>query len=132
MAQPQYILVAEDNHAYGSVYKRKLEREGFEVAVAEDGEAAMAMIKQRHPDLLILDMLMPKKDGMAVLTELKADPATQPIPILIATNLSQEDDMEKALVAGAVGYFVKSNITVAEMVAKVKQHLGPAPSTAAS
>lgn len=128
MSVKKYILIAEDNHAYGSVYKRKLEREGFEVTVVEDGEAALAAIKKRHPDLLILDLLMPKKDGFAVLAKLKGSRTTRVIPVLVATNLSQDNDMEKAMNAGAVGYFVKGSVSVSEMVDKVKQNLNILPS----
>lgn len=123
MAEKKYILVAEDDMAYASVYKRKLEAEGFDAQVVNDGEAALGAVKQRKPDLIILDLLMPKKDGFSVLVELKNSADTKNVPVLVATNLSQEVDVEKAMKAGAADFFVKSNISISEMIEKVKKHL---------
>lgn len=121
--QKKYILVAEDETAYALVFARKLEREGFEVVVKNDGETALEAIFERKPHLIVLDLIMPKKDGFVVLEILKGHAKLKKIPVIIATNLSQDIDEKKALKAGAVDYFVKSNISITEMVGKIKRHL---------
>lgn len=123
MSEKKYILVVEDDMAYASVYKRKLEAEGFDVLVVNDGEAALQAVKQRKPDLIILDLLMPKKDGFTVLVELKNSADTRNVPVLVATNLSQEVDVDKAMKAGAADYFVKSNISISEVIEKIRKYL---------
>jgi len=120
---PKYILVAEDDKAYANVYKTRLAREGFEVEVADDGEKALRAMRERKPDLVVLDLVMPVKDGFAVLKEMKSDPALKNVNVVVASNLSQDLDLKKAKELGAIDYFVKSDVSIGEMIALLKKHL---------
>jgi DNA-binding response OmpR family regulator len=117
------ILVVEDDEFLVDTYKVKLTDERFHVATARDGEEALVKVKEFSPDLIILDLLMPKKDGFAVLTELKKNEQTKKIPVLIASNLEQDDAVERGLSLGAEDYFIKSNISITELVEKCRKHL---------
>ena len=118
-----YILVIEDDKSYGNVFKRKLNHEGFETEWAPNGKAGIEKIEDKTPDLIILDLMMPKLDGFGVLEELKDKDLLGEIKIIVATNLSQEADIDKVKNAGADDYFVKSNLSISEMVEKVKEVL---------
>ncbi len=118
-----FILVAEDDKAYGNVYQNKLVSEGFDVEVAENGQLALEAIRRRKPDVFLLDLMMPVNTGFDVLNEIQANKELQGFPILVMTNLSQDIDIEKTLKLGAKDYFVKSDISIQEMVAKVRSYL---------
>lgn len=118
-----YILVAEDDKFYANVFKTKLSKEGFEVVVARDGEQTLKAARAKKPDLILLDLIMPIKDGFEALKELKADEKLEGIKVVVLTNLGQNEDIKKAKDLGADDYFVKTNISIQEMVDKVKQYL---------
>lgn len=101
-----------------------LENGGHKVIVAEDGEIASQMIKKEMFDLVLLDIILPKKDGFEVLKELKSDERTREIPVALTTNLSDPKDIQKALDLGATTYLVKSNYSLADIVTKVDEILG--------
>lgn len=123
MTTKPYILIVEDDKSYGRVFKRKLEHEGMEAEWAENGELGLEMIQKRLPDVLILDLMMPKLDGYGVLEAINKQGLKDKIKIIVATNLSQEIDVERAKENGADDYFVKSNLSVSEMIERVKKHL---------
>ncbi len=100
----------------------KLQSVGFEAKIVYDGEAAIAALNESKYDLLILDLVMPKKDGFFVLEELKKLKIN--IPVIIASNLSQEEDIKRAKDLGAQDYFIKSDTTLLQIVEKVKVALG--------
>lgn len=128
MAAPKkYLLVAEDDRFYANVYTNKLAREGYEVKVVGDGQQILDAVGQRKPDLILLDLVMPVLDGFETLKELKANPDTRDIPVIVLSSLGQEEDATKIHELGAVDYFVKTNITIHDMVAKIKEHLGQLP-----
>jgi DNA-binding response OmpR family regulator len=115
------ILVAEDEKPMAHALQLKLQREGFSVDIASDGEQAMTMLTKGTYDALILDLIMPKMNGFEVLEgiqELKNRPK-----VIVASNLSQEQDAKRAKGLGADDYFVKSNTPLKEIVQKIKQHL---------
>jgi DNA-binding response OmpR family regulator len=116
------ILIIEDDPALSRVYKDKFTAAGFNVVIAGDGESGIAALDDK-PDLVILDLLLPKKDGFAVLESMHAHITWKKIPVLIASNLGVEEDMEKAKKMGAMDYFVKSDVTLADLVSKVKRIL---------
>lgn len=118
-----YILVAEDDKAYANIYRVKLTNEGFDVLVVGDGDAAIASMKQKRPDLVLLDLIMPCKDGFETLERIKADPKLKGIKVVIFSNLGQEEDIERARRLGALDYFVKAGLSIHEMVDKVRVHL---------
>ena len=119
----KYILVVEDDVFLAKIYKTKLSKEGFELSLAHDGEEALAQIKQRKPDMILLDLMMPKKDGFEVMEELAKDPECKKIPIIILSNLGQESDVERGLALGAKDYFVKANVSLNEIIKKITKHI---------
>ena len=114
------ILVAEDDIYLVSAYKAKLMKEGFDFQIAVDGDEAVRLLKEYHPDLLILDLVMPKKDGFGVLEIIKQDPALKDVIILIASNLGQSEDINKVMSLGASDYIIKSSMTLGAIIEKVK------------
>ena len=117
------ILFVDDDNFLRKVYKAELSEQGYDVILAADGEEGLEKARISDPDLVILDMIMPKKNGFEVLTELQNNPATQNIPVIILSNLGQEDDVKKGLDLGAVDYLVKDNITLTTIVEKVSFYL---------
>ncbi len=121
--EKKYILIAEDDTAYGNVYKTKLENEGFDVTVVENGELVLGEMERRKPDLLILDLMMSDKNGFEVLQELRSNDKFKEMKVIVASNLSQHADVEKVSALQAIDYFVKSDVSVTEMVEKIKKAL---------
>ncbi len=119
------ILVAEDDVYYARVCSLKFAKEGYDVQTAGNGEQALTLMRARKPDLVLLDLIMPVKDGFTTLEEMKADPDLRSIPVIVVTNLGQESDRKKALDLGAKEYVVKSNVSIYELVDIVKKYLPP-------
>ncbi len=115
------VLIAEDDKFLVSAYRLKLEKEGVEVEIALDGEEALEKLKSFKPDVMLLDLMMPKVDGFEVLERLKKEGGIQ-IPIIVASNLGQAEDVERAKKLGAVDYVVKSDIALDDLIAKVKSY----------
>lgn len=115
------ILIAEDEKPLARVLSLKLNSAGYQTTTVFDGQEALDLLAKQSFDLIILDLVMPKIDGFNVLTELNKRGSK--IPVIVASNLSQSEDLEKAKKLGAVDYFVKSDVSLAEIVDKVKQHL---------
>ncbi|NTW26935.1 MAG: response regulator [Candidatus Moranbacteria bacterium] len=118
------VLVAEDDVFLSNVYKSKLTKEGFEVFIAKNGEEAVEMATKNKPEIILLDLIMPIKNGFETLKELKESAETKDIKVVILSNLSQEEDEKKLLAMGAIGYVVKANVSFREIIELVKQHLG--------
>lgn len=114
------ILIVEDDPFLLKMYNKKFQVEGFQVETAEDGVIGLEKMKTFAPDLVIMDVMMPKLNGLEAVEKAKTDPATSKIPILILTNLSASTDAQAAVAKGAVGFLVKSDITPAQVIAKVK------------
>ncbi|MBI2099387.1 response regulator [Candidatus Uhrbacteria bacterium] len=114
------LLIVEDEEVLARVLKEKFERENFEVDVASDGEEAMTNISKFVPDVVLLDLILPKKHGLEVLADLKADEEFKKIPVIVLTNLDTDEDIKKALALGADDYFVKVQHPIDEVVEKVK------------
>lgn len=117
------ILIAEDDPFLSKVVDLKFKKEGFEAIMCGDGNEALAQAKAQKPKVVLMDMIMPNKNGFDALVEFKNDPEVKDIPIIILSNLGQEQDVQKGLKAGAVDYIVKSNISINEVVEKVKKYL---------
>lgn len=118
-----HVLLVEDDVFLAGIYQKKFEMEGYKISVAENGEKGLADAKKKKPDIILLDILLPKMDGFTVLQNLKADAATKGIPVILLTNLGQKDDVEKGLEAGAVDYLIKAHFKPSEIVDKVKKVL---------
>src|SRR3989344_4921598 len=117
------ILLAEDDKFLSTAMGEKLTREGFTVLRASNGLEAVALAKAEQPDLVLLDIIMPQKTGFEVLSELRLDPATRNIPVIVLSNLGQEVDIKKARDLGAIDYLVKSDVEMQMVVAKIKEEL---------
>lgn len=117
------ILFIEDESALQKAVTGALMQEGFEVRSAVTGEAGLLLAKKEIPDLILLDLVLPEKDGFAVLEELKKDPAIAHIPVIIMSNREGSEDVQKALERGATTYLVKMNYKLEEVVQKIKQTL---------
>ena len=126
MPQPRslHVVLVEDDTFLANIYKTKFEMEGFKVTVAENGPAGLDEVKKKHPDVVLLDILLPKLDGFTVLEQLKADSTVKDIPVILLTNLGQKDDVEKGLQMGAADYLIKAHFKPSETVAKVRKVLG--------
>ena len=127
MAKPEsngtHVLIVEDDVFLSGIYQKKFEMEGFKVTMAGDGEIGWQTAKKKKPDIILLDILLPKLDGFAVLEKLKKDGETKNIPVILLTNLGQKDDVEKGIKLGAVDYLIKAHFKPSETVAKVKKAL---------
>lgn len=118
------IFLVDDDPLLVRMYQKKLELDGHKVKTAPNGEEAVQGISSSKPDLVLLDVMMPKMNGIEVLTKLKQDEGTKSIPVVMLTNVSSRDaNTDKALELGAVAYLVKSNYTPKEVVQKVKELL---------
>lgn len=114
------ILIVEDDLFLLKMYKKKFEVGGFIVEIAEDGLAGLEKMKSFAPNLVLMDIMMPKLNGIEALEKAKADPEISKIPILILTNLSTASDAETAVKKGAAGFMVKSDVTPSQVVEKTK------------
>lgn len=118
------ILLIEDDPLMIRMYQRKLLKDKYEVQSAVDGEEGLLKIRSFKPDLVLLDVMMPKLNGLQVLERMKADPAIAHIPVIILTNLGgSQEDINRGLELGAVAYLIKSAYRPDEVVAKVKEVL---------
>jgi|SRR3989344_5530509 len=113
------ILIVEDEEILLNVLKDRFEAEGWEVTVAKNGEEAMTAINKASFELVLLDLLMPKKDGFQVLEEVRNNPELKNLPIIVLSNLGGDEDIKKALALGANDYFVKTQHPLSEVVEKV-------------
>jgi len=115
------VLIAEDEKPMANAVKLKLEKEGIEAVIAINGQEAVDFVKKENFDLVLLDLIMPVKDGFTALREIRESGIN--VPVIIASNLSQGEDIEKAKKLGAIEYFVKSDTPISEVVGKVKKAL---------
>ncbi len=118
-----HVLLVEDDVFLSGIYKKKFEMEGFSISTADNGEKGLNDAKKKKPDIILLDILLPKMDGFTVLEKLKADPEVKEIPVILLTNLGQKDDVEKGLEVGAADYLIKAHFKPSEIVDKVKKIL---------
>jgi DNA-binding response OmpR family regulator len=124
MEQPaKRILLAEDDRFLRRAAESALKRAGFTVLPAADGEEALRLARAEKPDLVLLDLIMPKLQGFEVLKALKADPTTAMIPVVVLSNLGQDGDVQRALESGAVAYLVKANLSLEELVVRARAAL---------
>ena len=117
------ILLAEDDRLLRKAAEATLKRQGYRVVLAVDGEEALQVARAERPDLILLDLIMPKRQGFEVLRELKGSPDTAGIPVIILSNLGQERDIQQAMDLGAVAYYVKANLSLDGLVKHVEAAL---------
>ncbi|MFA6389350.1 MAG: response regulator [Patescibacteria group bacterium] len=117
------ILIVEDDSFLLTMYANKFEMENFEVLMAEDGKKGLKLALKERPDLILLDLILPIMDGFEVLKEIKADEKVRRIPVILLTNLSQREEVDRALLLGAQDYMIKAHSMPSEVVEKVKNVL---------
>ena len=118
-----HVLIVEDDVFLAEIYQKKFEMEGFKVSMASNGEKGLADMKKKKPDIVLLDILLPKLDGFAVLEAAKEDSTIKNIPIILLTNLGQKDDVQRGLDEGAEDYLIKTHFKPSEVVDKVRSVL---------
>lgn len=118
------ILIVEDEEAILEILETKFKLEKFETLRAKDGQEGLKIALQEKPDLILLDIIMPKMDGLTVLEKLKADEVGKNIPVIILTNLSDDQKVEEAVSAGKYEYLIKSDWKIEDVVKEVKNKLG--------
>jgi DNA-binding response OmpR family regulator len=117
------VLVVEDDKFLANAYRVKCQNEDFNVLVASDGNEGLRILEETTPDVILLDLVMPNKDGFEFMTEVNKDPELKKIPILIASNLGQEEDLKKAMEMGAKDYVIKSDTPLEEILEKIRNYL---------
>jgi len=120
------ILIVEDDPLMSRMYQKIFKFEGYDVEMAANGEEGLEKVKSAKPTLILLDVMMPKMNGLEVLEKLKADPATKTIPVVVLTNLAGQSDAEKALSMGAIKYIIKSEYEPKQVANMVKEILAGA------
>jgi len=117
------ILLVEDDPFLIDIYTTKLEKEGFSIKVAGNGKEAFKLLKKKVPDLLLLDIVLPRVDGWEILDKIKENKKWKKIPVIILSNLGQKAEVEKGLDLGVKKYLIKAHYTPAEVVEEIKKIL---------
>ncbi len=123
MAQTPKVLLVEDDLSLMKIYSNKLRISGFDVSVATTGDEGLRKAQIELPQIILLDLILPGMDGFLVIEELKKNPVTEGIPVVILSNLGQQTDIERGKRLGAVDYLVKSDVSLVDVVAKVKKYI---------
>ena len=115
------ILLVEDDPFLIGIYTTKLKESGYAVDTAEDGDTALRKVKEKLPDLMLLDIVLPNFNGWEILRQIKADEMTKGLKVIILSNLGEKDEVEKGIKLGATKYLVKAHYTPSEVVSEVKK-----------
>lgn len=113
------VLLIEDDPFLSSLLKNRLMREGLTVLHAKDGEEGIALLKENQVQLVLLDLILPKKSGFEVLEAIRQDPQMQNAPVIIISNLGQPEDVQKGQDLGAIEYFIKAKTSIEDLVANI-------------
>ncbi len=119
----QKVLMIEEDHFLRKIYKNKLTLAGFDFIEAINGEEGLNKVMAEKPDVVLLDVILPIKNGFDVLMEIRKNNITKNIPVVILSNLAQESDIKRGLSLGAQDYLVKPEVTLSEVVNKVKENV---------
>src|SRR3989344_2186722 len=120
------VLIVEDEQLIGDLLQKKLRQEGYYASVAIDGEAALKQIREEKPDIVLLDIVLPRLNGFEVLSELKKDEELRQIPVIIISNSGQPDEIEKAKELGVRDWLLKTAVDPREVLEKVQRQIGSA------
>jgi DNA-binding response OmpR family regulator len=123
MATNKIVLVVEDDLFLSQLLSNRLGREGLTVVRAGDGEEALNILKDTKPDLILLDLILPKKSGFEVMEEIQKNPILKTAPVVIISNLGQDDDIARGKQLGATEYYIKAKISIEDLVTKVQEIL---------
>lgn len=117
------ILIIEDDHHLRKLIVEKLEEEKFKILEAAGGKEGFKKAKEEKPNLILLDLILPGTDGYVILSQIKTDPVTSSIPVIVLSNLGQIQEIQKALKLGAVDYLVKAHFPLEKIIEKIKRHI---------
>jgi len=123
MTDTKKVMIVEDDEYISKVYEIKFAKEGITISIARDGEEAVKKIADEVPDLILLDLMIPKKDGFAVLEEIKKKPKLAKIPVIVLSNLGQATDVERAQKLGASEFLIKVDHPIQDVIDKVHHYL---------
>ena len=113
------IILIEDDSVLAEMYVQKFTREGYGITHALDGDEGLKLIREKRPDLVLLDIMMPKRSGIEVLEELRQDAGTKDLTVILLSNVGDQEYIDKGMALGAAGYLIKSNYTPSEVVEEV-------------
>jgi len=117
------VLLVEDDSFLSSLLRLKLEKSNYEVTHAADGQQALDILVNLKPDLILLDLILPKKNGFEVLEAIRQNPLTEKLPVIIISNLGQESDVTRGKSLGIIDYFIKAKLSIDDLVLKVSETL---------
>ncbi len=117
------ILIVEDDVFLANIYMKKFSSEGYDIFFALDGKKGFSLIKQKKPDLVLLDIMLPEMNGFEILENMQKDEELKDIPVILLTNINQRDDIERGYSLGAKDYIIKTFFTPGEVVEKVKRFI---------
>lgn len=117
------VLVAEDDEFLATLIKNRLQKENFEVDIAKDGDEVLEKLKSFQPDLVLLDIILPKKLGFDIMEQVRADAKLSRVPFMIISNLGQDSDIARAKELGAVDYFIKAKIMIDDLIRRIASFL---------
>lgn len=123
----KWILIVEDEQPFQEIYRDILESEGYQVAIADDGDAALQWLEQNTPDLVLLDIILPKQSGFDILRHIRAVVATKDTPVLVYSVINDQEHIDKALNLGANDFAIKGQTPAYEVLEKVNALLGSPP-----
>ena len=123
MPNKKKILLIEDDVYLLKIYGNKLRNSNFDVSLATTGDEGLHKVFNEKPDLILLDLILPGKDGFQVLEEIKKDKTAKNIPVIILSNLGQKDDIKRGLALGAKDYLVKADVSLSKVVEKIKKYI---------
>lgn len=115
------LLIIEDDKFLQKILLTKFQKEGFDVRLASDGEEGLRLMLERPPGIILLDLILPKLDGFQVMAEMRTNPRIKSIPVVVISNLSQEEDKRRAAELGAIEFLVKANLSINEIVQHAKE-----------
>ncbi|OGD53274.1 hypothetical protein A3J78_00940 [Candidatus Beckwithbacteria bacterium RBG_13_35_6] len=117
------VLIIEDDPLINKIYKTRLSKDGHQVELADNGKDGLVLALKIKPDVVLLDIMLPQVSGLDVLKELKKTPSTAKIPVIVYSNLSKEEEINKAKKLGASEYIIKANMSPHQLVAKIEKYL---------
>lgn len=123
MNEKKKILLIEDDQQISKVYEIQLKREGFITITSRDGDDAVEIFSKENPDLVVLDLMLPKRDGFGVLEYIRKTAKNKDVPILVISNLGQKGDRLRAMELGATSYMIKVDHPIKDIISTIKEHL---------
>src|SRR3990167_6057761 len=119
----KYVIIADDNEFFSNVFSTEFTKSGYKTDVVANGQQVLDLAERQRPDLIILDLIMPVKDGFDTLTELKNNEKLKDVNVVVLSNLGQSEDIEKAKRLGAAGYIIKKDLAIKDLFSEVSKYL---------